>query len=65
MSEPKIGVWVCECGGNIGDVVETKKVIENLGDDVSSPLLNATSAANPASTPSERWSKRRDWTGSS
>ena len=34
MSEPKIGVWVCECGGNIGDVVETKEVIEAIGDDV-------------------------------
>ena len=33
MSEPKIGVWVCECGGNIGDVVETKEVIDALGDE--------------------------------
>jgi len=34
MSKPKIGVWVCECGGNIGDVVDTEKVVESLGDDV-------------------------------
>jgi len=34
MSEkPKIGVWVCECGGNIGDVVETEKVAEELQDE--------------------------------
>ena len=34
MSKPKIGVWVCECGGNIGDIVDTEKVKESLGDDV-------------------------------
>jgi len=28
MSEPRIGVWVCECGGNIGDVVETQRVVD-------------------------------------
>ena len=25
---PKIGIFVCECGGNIGDVVDVKSVIE-------------------------------------
>jgi len=25
---PKIGIFVCECGGNIGDVVDVKAVIE-------------------------------------
>jgi len=34
MSKPKIGVWVCECGGNIGDVVDVEKVVESLGEDV-------------------------------
>ena len=35
MSEPKIGVWVCECGGNIGDVVETQGVADRLKDEVA------------------------------
>jgi len=30
MSEPRIGVWVCECGGNIGDIVEAQRVIDSL-----------------------------------
>lgn len=25
---PKVGIFVCECGGNIGDVVDVQKVIE-------------------------------------
>jgi heterodisulfide reductase subunit A len=35
MSEPKIGVWVCECGGNIGDVVETQSVVDAIKDEVA------------------------------
>ena len=35
MSEPKIGVWVCECGGNIGDVVETQIVVDAIKDEVA------------------------------
>jgi len=27
---PKIGIFVCECGGNIGDVVDVKAVIETV-----------------------------------
>ncbi|RLI43200.1 disulfide reductase [Candidatus Bathyarchaeota archaeon] len=27
---PRIGVFVCECGGNIGDVVDVKKVVETV-----------------------------------
>jgi heterodisulfide reductase subunit A len=34
MSKQKIGVWVCECGGNIGDVVDVEKVVESLGEDI-------------------------------
>jgi len=30
----KIGVFVCECGGNIGDVVDVKRTVEELGPDV-------------------------------
>ena len=28
--EPRIGIFVCECGGNIGDVVDVKKVVETV-----------------------------------
>lgn len=35
MSEPKIGVWVCECGGNIGDVVETQSVLDAIKGEVA------------------------------
>ena len=31
MSTPKIGLFVCECGGNIGDVVKVDRVIEEAG----------------------------------
>ncbi|UCH69843.1 MAG: CoB--CoM heterodisulfide reductase iron-sulfur subunit A family protein, partial [Candidatus Bathyarchaeota archaeon] len=27
-SPPRIGIFVCECGGNIGDVVDVKAVLE-------------------------------------
>ncbi len=35
MSDEKIGVWVCECGGNISDVVETQEIAEAIKDEVS------------------------------
>ncbi len=35
MSDEKIGVWVCECGGNIGDVVETQEIADALKDEVA------------------------------
>ncbi len=28
--QPKIGIFVCECGGNIGDVVDVKSVVEKV-----------------------------------
>jgi heterodisulfide reductase subunit A len=28
--EPRIGIFVCECGGNIGDVVDVKAVVEKV-----------------------------------
>jgi len=28
--EPRVGIFVCECGGNIGDVVDVKKVVETV-----------------------------------
>ena len=33
--EPRIGVWVCECGGNIGDVVDVPSVAERLKGEVA------------------------------
>ena len=33
--KPRIGVWVCECGGNIGDVVDVPRVSEQLKDEVA------------------------------
>jgi heterodisulfide reductase subunit A len=35
MSEKRIGLWVCECGGNISDVVETNNIEETLKEEVS------------------------------
>jgi len=36
MSEDlRIGVWVCECGGNIGDVVEVPSVADQLEAEVA------------------------------
>src|SRR5512136_2885145 len=29
--EPRIGVFVCHCGGNISDVVDVKRVAEEIG----------------------------------
>jgi heterodisulfide reductase subunit A len=48
MSKPKIGVWVCECGGNIGDVVETEKVIGSLGEDVEVSLVERYLCSKPS-----------------
>ncbi len=48
MSKPKIGVWVCECGGNIGDVVDTEKVIESLGEDVEVSTVERYLCSKPS-----------------
>ena len=32
---PRIGVWVCECGGNIGDVVDVERVVDAVKPDVA------------------------------
>ena len=48
MSNPKIGVWVCECGGNIGDVVDTEKVVEALGDDVDFKTIERYLCSKPS-----------------
>jgi len=33
--EPRIGVWVCECGGNIGDVVDVEAVVDAVKPEVA------------------------------
>lgn len=48
MSKQKIGVWVCECGGNIGDVVDTEKVIESLGDDIEVATIERYLCSKPS-----------------
>ena len=35
MSDEKIGVWICECGGNIGDVVDTQDVADAVKDETA------------------------------
>ena len=32
---PRVGVWVCECGGNIGDVVEADRVVDELKPEIT------------------------------
>lgn len=32
---PRVGVWVCECGGNIGGVVDVEEVVERFRGDVA------------------------------
>ena len=48
MSKPKIGVWVCECGGNIGDVVDVEKVVESLGDDADATMIERYLCSKPS-----------------
>ena len=48
MSKPKIGVWVCECGGNISDVVDTAKIVESLGDDVDVSTVERYLCSKPS-----------------
>ncbi|MFC1803459.1 hydrogenase iron-sulfur subunit [Thermoproteota archaeon] len=48
MLKPKIGVWVCECGGNIGDVIDTEKVVESLGDDVEVSTVERYLCSKPS-----------------
>ena len=48
MSKPKIGVWVCECGGNISDVVDTEEVVESLSDDVEATTIERYLCSKPS-----------------
>ena len=31
MDNPKVGVYICHCGGNISDVIDVKRVAEEIG----------------------------------
>ena len=35
MGDLRVGVWVCECGGNIGDVVDVQKVVDTIKPEVA------------------------------
>ncbi|RLI08273.1 disulfide reductase, partial [Candidatus Bathyarchaeota archaeon] len=35
MGDLRIGVWVCECGGNIGDVVDVQRVVDAINPEVA------------------------------
>ncbi|MFQ6052882.1 MAG: 4Fe-4S binding protein [Candidatus Bathyarchaeia archaeon] len=35
MGDLRVGVWVCECGGNIGDVVDVQRVVDALKPEVA------------------------------
>jgi len=44
----KIGVWVCECGGNISDVVEVPSIAERLKGEVAYVKEERYLCSNPA-----------------
>ncbi|MGD2201023.1 MAG: 4Fe-4S binding protein [Candidatus Bathyarchaeota archaeon] len=44
----KIGVWVCECGGNIGDVVDVPSVADSLKGEVAYVKEERYLCSNPA-----------------
>jgi heterodisulfide reductase subunit A len=48
MVEPRIGVWVCECGGNISDVVETQSVVDGIKDEVQYAKVERYLCSNPS-----------------
>ena len=47
---PRIGIFVCECGGNIGDVVDVKSVVETVKNwpDVTSAKYHKYLCSKPA-----------------
>jgi hypothetical protein len=45
---PRVGIFVCECGGNIGDVVDVKAV--KLGKELLSPNITNTFVPDPPKT---------------
>jgi heterodisulfide reductase subunit A len=47
-NKPKIGVWVCECGGNIGDVVETQQIVDELKNEVDYAQVERYLCSSPS-----------------
>jgi heterodisulfide reductase subunit A len=48
MTRTKIGVWICECGGNISDVVETGKIVEEIKDEVDFTKVETYLCSSPS-----------------
>ena len=46
--ETRIGVWVCECGGNIGDVVDVQSVTDLLKSEVAHVEQNSYLCSSPS-----------------
>ena len=46
--EPRIGIWVCECGGNIGGVVDVDQVVERFRGSVAGAFRETFLCSKPA-----------------
>ena len=46
--DTRIGVWVCECGGNIGDVVDVQSVTDSLKSEVTHVEQNSYLCSSPS-----------------
>jgi heterodisulfide reductase subunit A len=46
--KPRIGVWVCECGGNIGGVVDVDQVVERFRGNVEGAFKETFLCSKPA-----------------
>ncbi|NPE32138.1 hypothetical protein HNV12_30130, partial [Methanococcoides sp. SA1] len=45
--DTRIGVWFCECGGNIGDVVDVQSVTDSLKTEVTHVEQNSYLCSSP------------------
>lgn len=48
MSKEKTGVWICECGGNIGDVIDVPRILEKIGGDVAVTKMERFLCSKPS-----------------
>ena len=48
MSKEKTGVWICECGGNIGDVVDVPSILEKIEGDVAVTKMERFLCSKPS-----------------
>ncbi len=46
--EPRIGVWICECGGNIGGIVDVDEVVRRFEGSVSGAYKERFLCSKPA-----------------